>query len=301
MKRILSSICIGTLALAVTAPAADNDNIYGRKARVTQSQTATVKNTTPAATTRFSQTGQVKTQQNFNSTRFRPHNYSVSSQTNSNAVARRNFVQQNKVNTTQNFNANRVNRFRQQHNNVTLNNQSNVKVRRAKTVGVNRAGNFAVNHNQNLTVNRQRNINRNIAINNNWRGQNFSGRQYSAFRNYNRQWHSRNWWRSHNNRIVFVLGGWYFWNSGYWYPAWGYDPGYSYPYDGPIYGYNDLAPDQVVVNVQEQLQQDGYYTGPVDGVLGPMTRQAIAAFQADHGLAVTSAVDEPTLATLGLV
>jgi len=56
----------------------------------------------------------------------------------------------------------------------------------------------------------------------------------------------------------------------------------------------------VVVNVQAQLQRDGYYSGPIDGVLGPMTRRAIAAFQADHGLAITSAVDEPTLASLGL-
>jgi peptidoglycan hydrolase-like protein with peptidoglycan-binding domain len=53
--------------------------------------------------------------------------------------------------------------------------------------------------------------------------------------------------------------------------------------------------------VQSQLQREGYYDGPIDGVLGPMTRQAIAAFQDDHGLAVTSAVDEPTLETLGLV
>jgi N-acetylmuramoyl-L-alanine amidase len=62
-----------------------------------------------------------------------------------------------------------------------------------------------------------------------------------------------------------------------------------------------LSPDQVVVNVQAQLQRDGYYSGPIDGELGPMTRQAIADFQADHGLAVTAAVDEPTLSTLGLV
>ena len=61
-----------------------------------------------------------------------------------------------------------------------------------------------------------------------------------------------------------------------------------------------MSPDQIVVNVQTQLARDGYYSGPVDGVLGPMTRQAIAAFQADHGLAVTSTVDEPTMATLGL-
>jgi N-acetylmuramoyl-L-alanine amidase len=55
------------------------------------------------------------------------------------------------------------------------------------------------------------------------------------------------------------------------------------------------------VDVQEQLARAGYYDGPIDGVLGPMTREAIATYQADNGLAVTSAIDEPTLATLGLV
>jgi len=48
------------------------------------------------------------------------------------------------------------------------------------------------------------------------------------------------------------------------------------------------------------LQADGYYAGPIDGILGSQTRRALAAFQVDHGLAVTSAVDRPTLATLGL-
>ena len=101
-------------------------------------------------------------------------------------------------------------------------------------------------------------------------------------------------------RITFYLGAPYYWNSGYWYPAWGYYPNYTYQYDGPIYGYNSLSPDQVVVDVQVQLQRDGYYAGPIDGVLGPVTRRAITAFQADHGLAITSSIDEPTLATLGV-
>jgi N-acetylmuramoyl-L-alanine amidase len=97
-----------------------------------------------------------------------------------------------------------------------------------------------------------------------------------------------------------VNNGWYFWNAGYWFPAWGYDPYVSYVYDGPIYAYNGWTPDQVTVNVQEELARAGYYDGPIDGVLGPMTREAIAAFQADNGLAITSAIDEPTLATLGV-
>jgi hypothetical protein len=49
-------------------------------------------------------------------------------------------------------------------------------------------------------------------------------------------------------------GGWYYWNAGWWYPAWGYAPNAYYAYDGPIYAYNDLPPDQVVANVQAALQ-----------------------------------------------
>ena len=155
--------------------------------------------------------------------------------------------------------------------------------------------------NQNVTVNRTRNVNRNVTLVNNWRSAQFAGRPYTAFRNYHRVWHDRGWWdTNYGPNLTFVFGAPYFWNSGYWYPAWGYNPGYVYPYDGPIYGAQTLSPEQIVMNVQAQLQRDGYYDGPVDGLLGPQTRYALAAFQADHGLAVTSAVDEPTLSTLGI-
>jgi hypothetical protein len=173
-----------------------------------------------------------------------------------------------------------------------------------------RNNNMALNRERSFTGNRRvsvgshvavdRNRNRNVVVTNNWRGDRFRGQNYAVFRNYHRQWHDRSWWQHRYSRIIFVDGGWWYWNTGYWFPAWGYDRYASYPYDGPIYGYSNLTPDQVVVNVQTQLARDGYYTGPVDGVLGPMTRQAIAAFQADNGLAVTSTVDEPTMATLGL-
>src|SRR5205823_7220770 len=112
---------------------------------------------------------------------------------------------------------------------------------------------------------------------------------YEVFRNYRSEWHDRDWWRSHQSRIVFGVGGWYYWNAGYWYPAWGYDPNAYYAYDGPIYGYNDLPPDQVIADVQEALQQQGYYQGEVDGLLGPPTCAAIADYQRDHGLYITSA------------
>jgi hypothetical protein len=131
--------------------------------------------------------------------------------------------------------------------------------------------------------------------------QNWQGRNYWAFRNYRSAWHDRGWWRNHyNNRVVFVYGGWYAWNAGYWIPAWGYAPNAYYAYDGPIYGYNNLPPDQVVANVQAALQAEGYYQGEVDGLLGPLTRGAIADYQRDHGLYMTSAIDQSTLESLGM-
>ena len=163
--------------------------------------------------------------------------------------------------------------------------------------------NLAMNRQRNLTLARNVLNNRagNVRVTNNWRDARFNNARYAAFHNYNRTWHDRGWWRDHHSHIVFVLGGWWYWNTGYWYPAWGYDPYGWYPYDGPIYtGYANLTPDQVVVNVQVALRDQGYYAGAVDGAMGPQTRAALAAFQSDNGLAVTSAVDQPTLQTLGV-
>ena len=130
--------------------------------------------------------------------------------------------------------------------------------------------------------------------------QNWQGQQYAAFRNYNSEWHDQGWWHSHSNNVVFVFGGWYAFNAGYWYPAWGYAPNSYYAYDGPIYAYNNLPPDQVIANVQTALQQQGYYQGEVDGLLGPQTRAAVADYQRANGLAETAAIDQPTLESLGM-
>jgi len=115
--------------------------------------------------------------------------------------------------------------------------------------------------------------------------------------------HNRNWWvvRYPHTRFVLFGGGFYFWNFGYWYPAYGYSPFYNnYAYSEPIYGYNNLAPGQVIQNVQLALRDQGYYPGAIDGLIGPQTRAALAAFQRNRGLLITSAVDEPTLVALGL-
>ncbi len=110
--------------------------------------------------------------------------------------------------------------------------------------------------------------NKHIAGSQNWQGQ-----QYTVFRNYKSEWHDQNWWHSHHSNIVFVFGAPYYWNAGYWFPAWGYNPA---------------------------LQQQGYYQGEVDGLLGPLTRDAIANYQRDHGLYTTSTIDQPTLRSLGM-
>ena len=122
-----------------------------------------------------------------------------------------------------------------------------------------------------------------------------------AFQRYRHQRHNRIWWKRHFTTIVFVRGGYYYWDAGYWFPAWGYDPVYEYyDYDGPIYTYGNLLPDQVIVNVQRALQEEGYYPGGLTGSLSPATRQAIANYQRDAGLLVTGVVDAPTVEALGL-
>jgi peptidoglycan hydrolase-like protein with peptidoglycan-binding domain len=61
-----------------------------------------------------------------------------------------------------------------------------------------------------------------------------------------------------------------------------------------------VTPDRIIKDVQLALQQQGYYAGSIDALLGPQTRGALAAFQSNYGFAITSAVDRPTLHTLGL-
>jgi len=54
------------------------------------------------------------------------------------------------------------------------------------------------------------------------------------------------------------------------------------------------------VQARSALQQQGYYRGGVDGMLGPYTREALANYQRHHGLYVTSVIDRPTLEALGM-
>jgi hypothetical protein len=130
----------------------------------------------------------------------------------------------------------------------------------------------------------------------------WQGSQYEVYRSYRPEWHDSGWYRSRYPRVELIGGGYYYWNNGYWFPAWGYDSSAQYyAYDAPIYvGHRAEPPDRVIADVQALLQNMGYYTGEVDGLLGPLTREALTAYQADQGLVATAVIDQPTLDSLGL-
>jgi peptidoglycan hydrolase-like protein with peptidoglycan-binding domain len=51
-------------------------------------------------------------------------------------------------------------------------------------------------------------------------------------------------------------------------------------------------------SVQRQLKELGYYSGPVDGVIGTATEAALRAYQRDRNLKVTGRLDPPTVRSL---
>jgi hypothetical protein len=93
-----------------------------------------------------------------------------------------------------------------------------------------------------------------------------------------------------------------FWAPGYNSYPYSYYGGYpysgynTYSYSTPAYSYNG----SMVAAVQRRLGQLGYYHGVVDGVIGPQTRSAIAAFESRNGMAVDGTISRPLLDTLGV-
>jgi hypothetical protein len=98
---------------------------------------------------------------------------------------------------------------------------------------------------------------------------------------------------------------WWPWGWDYYgyYPYYGYDYGYGYGY-----GYNDSsdppsnsgnAPQfNTTRAVQAALAWRGFYSGRIDGVMGPETRSAIRDFQRQQGLPVTGQIDSGTTTAL---
>ena len=60
------------------------------------------------------------------------------------------------------------------------------------------------------------------------------------------------------------------------------------------------AGDPLLYAVQEALTDEGYDPGWPDGVLGPRTREAIRAFEADYSLPVTGMMSPDLVYALGL-
>jgi hypothetical protein len=114
-----------------------------------------------------------------------------------------------------------------------------------------------------------------------------NGHGHFAFASHSGWSHNRQYdWNGHH--YGWYGNGWYIIDA---YPAYGY--GY-----GP--GYGDYNGGSVAAQVQSVLYQQGYYQGPIDGVLGPGTQAAIAAYQRDNGLRVTGTITHGLLNELGV-
>ena len=129
--------------------------------------------------------------------------------------------------------------------------------------------------------------------------------------NWHRDWDRRHAHFFHNRFFVFDDGFWFGLDAGF-YP-WDYLPYYAddyYPYDyyADDQPYDNTesvdngvpAADATVQAVQTQLTQLGYYNGPIDGIFGPTTRDAVAKYQIANQLNVTGSLSPDMLRSLGL-
>src|SRR6266481_3564650 len=129
--------------------------------------------------------------------------------------------------------------------------------------------------------------------------------------NWHHDWDRRHAHFDHGHFFVFINGFWCGLDAGFF--PWDYLPYYAYdyypydyyaddqPYDNTEAVYNGVpVADSTVQAVQTQLTQLGYYTGPVDGIFGPATRDALAKYQIANQLNVTGSLSPDTLQSLGL-
>ena len=55
---------------------------------------------------------------------------------------------------------------------------------------------------------------------------------------------------------------------------------------------------EIAMRVQAALFAQGYYSGSIDGIVGPATRLAVSKYQASHGLSVTGTLTTELLNAL---
>ena len=75
----------------------------------------------------------------------------------------------------------------------------------------------------------------------------------------------------------------------------------SYPDNQPTDNTEPTQADPKVRATQMELTELGYYNGPVDGVFGPTTRDAVARYQTTKQLNVTGSLSPDTLQSLGIM
>ena len=134
------------------------------------------------------------------------------------------------------------------------------------------------------------------------RSNNYGGHWYPAHTHTNWDRGRAHYWHGHHYR--WYNGGWLIFDGGFWpydygYPYYGYDnyPGTVYQ---PSYVSDYYDATAVATDVQSALADMGYYRGPIDGIIGPMTRQAIEDYQRDRGLVVSGRINRALLESLGL-
>lgn len=94
-------------------------------------------------------------------------------------------------------------------------------------------------------------------------------------------------WRWRNRPVYFSNYNYYYGGRPYYHAA---PRAYTYA----------VAGSPSVEALQQRLRRAGYYSGPIDGVIGPRTRSAIVRFARDHGLPATASITRPLLISLGL-
>ena len=199
------------------------------------------------------------------------------------------------------------------------------------------ARNSAALHNQRTGTGQLRSGNR---LASNWRShvvaQHSANWHSNWAHNHDHFWHGHRWCFIGGSWFAFDLG-FYPWGPWWWdYPYYGYGY-YGYPYNYGYYqngyngygygygytdpgtyndqsgynnGYNDQSgyhngygnqsANSTVAAAQDRLSRDGFYSGQIDGVLGPETRHAIVRFQTKHGLGISGELTPETVNALGL-
>jgi hypothetical protein len=127
--------------------------------------------------------------------------------------------------------------------------------------------------------------------------------------NWHRDWDRRHAHFDHGRFFVFIDGFWCGLDTDFF--PWDYFPYYAYDYYPYDYypGYyadaekynNSTMRDLTVNSVQGELAQLGYYKGPIDGIYGRLTRDAVARYQIASKLDVSGNLSAQTLQSLGVL